>query len=481
MENIYCIKLDKHGSEPMYIQLADAIYNLIEQGAVKPEQKLPPIRRLAEALCINSSTVISAYKQLESKKAVYSRVGSGTYAALLKYSSEPVIEKGMQALRRSRADIAGKINFAGGSPPELFPADEFKQALNEVLDRDKGKAFGMSDLQGFLPLRKIIAEKLKNRGIRTLPDRIQIISGAQQGIDIVARALLKQSDVVFVERPTYYGAVGAILSRGARIIEIDISNDGIDIDKLEYLLKLYHPKFIYVMPEFQTPTGISYSIEKKRKLLELANSSGVYIVEEDNLSDFNYSSQNIVPLKALDYRGRVIYIKSFSKVLSSGLRLGYMVLPRVISEAAVCAKYASDISTSAFLQRAFDIFLRNGCLDTHILKMRSIFSEKYAIMFRELSVKLDRYIDFSEPKGGLSFWAELKGNFGFSSEQLCSRLSDDGVLALPDNIYYFGDESNDTVYDKKKYLRLSFACISADDISRGVDIIAKALSEENTV
>ena len=179
-----------------------------------------------------------------------------------------------------------------------------------MLDREKGGAFRYMDSMGYAPLREQLCRYLMNYGIKTSPENVQIISGAQQGIDIISKAMLRYGDVVFVEKPTFYGAAGAFLSRGGKLIEIPLEEDGMDMVILENFLKLYHPRFIYMMAYYQTPTGISYSMEKKRRLLELAEKYDTYIIEEDDFYDFHYDKEPIVPLKALDYKNRVIYIQN---------------------------------------------------------------------------------------------------------------------------------------------------------------------------
>lgn len=470
---LFDLKLKKNSDEPLYLQLADKITELIESGDFPSDYKLPAIRTLSHELEVNNSTVINCYKYLENKKIVYSKIGSGTYVAPLNINSvpEPVIkqQKSINIIGKTISPFA--INFAKSSvSPELFPVKKFKMLFNEVLDRDKGNAFSFQDTQGYLPLRKSLADNLEKYGIRTNYDRIQIISGAQQGIDIITKAMLSFGDIVFVEKPTYYGAVGAMASRGARIIEIPMLSDGIDIKTLEIMFNLYHPKFIYVMPNYQTPTCLSYSIEKKRKLLELAYKNNIYIVEEDNLSDFNYSNSPVKTLKSIDYKNKVIYIKSFSKILMPGLRLGFMILPKLILDEVISAKYATDISTSSFIQRAFNLFIDNGDWDNHILYMKSIFSKKYKLTSSEIRKNLSKYTSYIEPNGGLSFYLKLKSK-KLTAEELCSRLAEKNVILAPSSIYYLNDNL------EEQCIRLSFSNVSDEEIIKGISITANEFKE----
>ncbi len=473
---LFDIELDKNDGEALYIQLACKIMQLIESGKIPPDFKLPSIRLLSQRLGVNNITVINCYKYLENRKIVYSQKGSGTYAASIGINSVSELDvrqqRSINMLEKTKS--ASAINFAESSvSSDLFPVKKFKVFFNEVLDRDKGNAFSLQDIQGYPPLREVIAENLEKYKIKTSPDKIQIISGAQQGIDIIAKAMLSFGDEVFVERPTYYGAVDAILSRGAKIIDIPMLSDGIDIEALEHMLNLYHPRFIYVMPNYQTPTCISYSQEKKRKILNLAYKNNIYIVEEDNLSDFNYSGTAVSTLKSFDYKNKVIYIKSFSKILMPGLRLGFMVLPKPILENVVSAKYSTDISTSSFIQRAFKLFIDNGDWDKHILYMRNIFGKKYSLTSSEIKKNLSKYTSYIEPYGGLSFYLKLK-NKNLTSEELCLRLAEKNVILAPSSIYYLSDEF------AQQCIRLSFSNVSDESIVKGIKIISEELKLAQT-
>lgn len=466
------IKLDKTLTLPLYRQLAESLLNLMEQGELTPNTKLPPIRTLAAMLNVNSVTVINAYKYLESKKAVYSHIGSGTFVAEPELNENEPVERNLLSRRNlDLTNVENCINFADTSVSvDLFPVESFKQFFNTVLDRDRGNAFSYQDSMGYEPLRESIARMLENSGIKTIAERIQIISGAQQGLDIISKAMLSVNDIVFTEKPTYYGALGAIFSRGAQALEIPIENDGIDIAALKNLLKIYSPKFIYIMPRCQTPTGISYSLKKKRELLELAYSNNFYIVEEDNMGDFIYTSEQSVPLKALDYRNRVIYIKSFSKILMPGLRIGYMVLPKAISQAVASAKYSTDISTSGFIQRAFELYLNSGGHYAHIDRMCSIFKAKYSLITSLIDEKLSPYFTYNKTDGGLTLWLRLKSD-AVSADGLYSALSKRGVLIMPGNLFTTNDD------EVKRHIRISYANVSDEEITEGINTMAEVCKQ----
>ena len=469
------IRLDKQSKTPLYQQLADSLLLLIEQGELEAGTKLPPIRRLALMLDVNNVTVINAYKYLESKKAVYSHVGSGTFVADPDLNrNKPITKTLLTKKNLGEINYGNYINFADTSvSADLFPVDRFKQCFDAVLERDKGAAFSYQSSMGYEPLREAMAVTLEESGIKTSSERIQIISGAQQGLDIISKAMLKTNDIVFTEKPTYYGALGAIFSRGAQAVEIPLDEDGINLYVLQRLLKIYTPKFIYVMPCYQTPTGICYSLKKKRELLELAYRHNFYIVEEDNMGDFSYTEEKPVPLKALDYRNKVIYIKSFSKILMPGLRIGCTVLPKAVLQAVDSAKYSSDISTSGFIQRAFELYLKSGDHHIHTERMRSVFGKKYKLITDLADKKLSKYFDFQKSRGGLTLWLRSK-NSAVSSDALYTALIGGGVLITPGSLFTSEDE------DIMRHIRISFANVTDADIAKGIDIIADVCSTMNT-
>ncbi len=467
MEYFNAIILDKYNKTPIYQQLGDSIHELIEKGILQPNYRLPSIRIMAEKLNINNVTVVNAYRYLENKKVVYSQIGSGTYVSPLpiKDLPEPINPNINKFNKNNNYNLENALNFATTSTSEeLFPVDEFKQIFNEILERDKGYAFKYQESEGYTSLRKSICKYLSHYSINSSYEKIQIISGAQQGIDILSKAILKSGDIVFVEKPTYYGAVGAFQSRGANIIEIPLENDGMNMDLLESYMKLYLPKLIYVMTYYQTPTSISYSLEKKRKLLQIAEKYNSYIIEEDNLSDFNYSNTENVSLKALDYKNRVIYIKSFSKILMPGLRLGFIILPQKILQQVSLAKQNSDISTSGFIQRAFDLYLQKGLWIEHKKRICNIYKKRY----QETIKCVDKYLDvkYTPPNGGLTLW--LKFHESINIEYFCNKLLEQKVILSPGALFSLSNE-------QIPYVRLSFASVRKEDISKGIKIMGDIL------
>ncbi|CCQ98253.1 Transcriptional regulator, GntR family with aminotransferase domain [[Clostridium] ultunense Esp] len=467
--------IDKNLNTPLYIQLYENIRNLIEEDNFKEGEKLPSIRSLADKLDVNNITVVNAYKLLEQEGYVYSIKGSGTYVRKTGYNMDiSYMEDGDIELMIGGVLPISKnsINFASVSPtPEIFPIEEFKQALIEVLNRDKGSAFVYPEINGYEPFRESITSFLhENYNMTVDKEQIQVISGGQQGIDIITKTLISQGDCIFVENPTYSGAIAAFQSRGAKIMGVPMLEDGLDLDTFYKYIKRYRPKFLYMMTNYQSPTTYSYSEEKKKKLIELSKKYNFYIIEDDFLTDLNYDNSKKTPLKSMDDLDQVIYIKSFSKIFMPGVRIGFMTVPQKLFKDIIRAKHTTDISSSGFLQRAFDLYLRKGYWKKHIETIKKVYTEKYNTMVEELD-RLKKYdINFIKPNGGLSIWVKLPKEI--DSIDLYNECVENNVALVPGKIFFI----DDSIYSN--YIRLSFGAVSNEEIVQGIKIVENYLRKK---
>ncbi len=464
MRKIEDIKLDKDSGEYLYVQLYKAIKEMISDGDIEVNFKLPTIRKLAKELEVNNVTIVNAYNLLEKQGYVYKRVGSGTFANDMSNSGVLKFESEEELLREQDSDM---INFAITAPPEnLFPIEDIKLAINKVLDRDKGMAFSYQQSQGYYPLRKSIKNYLSEYDIDTSEDDIQIISGAQQGIDILSKALIDYGDVVFTENPTYSGALAVFKSRSARTISIDIESDGLDMIDLENKLRSFKPKFIYTMPIFQNPTGYSYSMAKKQRLLELAKKHDFYIIEDDYLSDISFDGEHNVTLKSLDCDDRVIYIKSFSKISMPGLRLAFLVIPKTLYNDVLSAKHISDISTSGIIQRAFEIYLTGEGWSKNLKHISDIYKDRFNTMIRCVKEYMPKAIRYELPKGGLNFWFTLPN--GYSANEFYKSCLDENISISPGSVFNIDKSDNE-------HFRLSVASLNVSEIEIGMKKFSEVL------
>ncbi|MCG8641916.1 MAG: PLP-dependent aminotransferase family protein, partial [Desulfobacterales bacterium] len=458
------IQLSKTIGQHLYIQLYQQLKEMISSGELVENTKLPPIRQMAKLLDVNNVTVVNAYKLLEEDELVIKRVGSGTYVApmLATIEREEMFgDEELQLMNQGQLTVKrNMISFATTSPdPDLFPILEVKKAINQILDRDGGVVFGYQASLGYHPLREAFQVYLAERQIFCQAKNIQVVSGAQQGIDILAKALLNHGDVVFSEEPTYTGAISAFKSRGAQIVSIPIREDGIDLEILEARLHEYQAKFLYIMTSFQNPTGYSYTIEKKVKLLELSQKYDFLIVEDDCLSELYFSDKPPQPIKVLDEDENVIYIKSFSKIFLPGFRIAFMLLPDSIIGQMMAAKHASDISSSGLIQRTFDLLLRKRLWEKHLEEMRQTYAKKYQLFLKLLQKFIPQEISYTVPTGGLNFWLSLPP--GLSANRLYKKCLSEGVIFVPGSVFFPDGRSNSC-------FRLSIASIEEDEMIKGL-------------
>lgn len=463
------IVIDRNKETPIYLQLYSQLKRFIENGSLPPGYKLPTIRSMAKELGVNIITVVNAYRLLEENGYVYTKVGSGTYVCEGIQRDRDLMEDIELSEHREIPIKKGTINFASSSlNPELFPVDEFAELINRVLKRDRGYAFEYQDSRGYKPLRESIFNFVRLYGIETGVENIQVISGGQQGIDVVSKALINFGDTIIVERPTYSWALASFQSRGADILEVELNGDGIDIEDLEDKLKKFKPKFIYVMPNFHNPTGILYSDEKKEKLIELAEKYETYLLEDDFAIELSFTETDTFPLKAFDKYDRVIYLKSFSKVHMPGLRLGFIIAPEKLVSSFLRAKYVTDLTTSGLMQRAFDLYLRENIWKKHIDEVKGVMRERFEKM-KEGLTRLESYFEFDIPKGGFYYWVKLKGNW--KAVDFYQKCLERGLLVVPGDMF-FGIRKEDN------FLRLSFASCDVREIEKGIEILRQVLREE---
>ncbi|MBS4536262.1 PLP-dependent aminotransferase family protein [Clostridium sp. D2Q-14] len=451
MDKLHDITLDKKIRKPLYVQLYNKIKEKIKNNSLQNNTKLPSIRELSDLLNVNSSTIVNAYKLLEEEDYIYKKIGSGTYVKKINSFNREDDNKLSLNIAYDFTNITSNSN--------LFPIKDFKKLMNRVIDRDGGVAFDYQDSIGYLPLRKAIMNYLEEFNIRTTLESIQIISGAQQGIDIISKTLIDYGDTVITESPTYSGSLYSFKSRTAKILEIPVDRSGIDIIKLEQKIKTFKPKLIYVMPNYQNPTGFSYSQDVKKSILKLADIYDTYIIEDDYISDIVFNNKRLASLKSMDKNNRVIYLKSFSKTFMPGIRLGFAILPISLQQKFLLGKQFSDIHTSGFIQRVFELFLSEGIWKKHIDNISEIYNNKYQLakkyILKYKPIDLRYYI----PSGGLNFWFSLPD--GYSSRKLEDYLKEHKILISSGSRFY--NDNQDT-----EYFRINIASIDIVNLEKGI-------------
>jgi len=330
---------------------------------LKPGSKLPSIRHLSQMFGCSNSTVIKAYSELEKNHIIYSVPKSGYF--VIKRS------KGTDTTTKKIIDMASAVPST-----EVLPYLEFQHCLNEAIDLYKEDLFSYSSPQGLLSLRKVLVKHLQNYQVFTSDEDIFITAGAQQALDILTRIPFPNGkNNVLVEQPTYHGILKSLQLNNIEAIGIERSDSGIDFIELERIFRTGNIKFFYTIPRFHNPIGTSYTIDEKKKILDLAQKYNVYIVEDDYLADLELDSR-VDPIYSYDVNSRVIYLKSFSKILLPGLRLSIIVLPSLLKNTFKEFKRYTDLNTSIISQGALEVYLKSGMFDSHVSMINDYYRYK---------------------------------------------------------------------------------------------------------
>lgn len=463
--------IEFHTGKPKYMQIVSHIIGLINRGKISEKEKLPSIRDYRDILNVNKGTVVTAYDKLCEYGYAFQKVGSGTYIKMGNINNK-FKKNYSNIIKTLNNEDNSYIDFVGDSVQKsFFPIDNFKDALNDVIDRDGATAFLYKDSNGFEKLRKTIIEILWDNKYDY--DDLLIISGAQQGIDLVSRAIINARDSVVVEKPTYTGALNVFNWRKADIIDISINEGGIDVEAFEKFLMKNSIKCFYTMGSFQNPTGLSYDLESKKRIIELSNIYDFYILEDDYISELSYDDNfDNSTFKSLDKYDKVIYLKSFSKTFLPGVRLGYILVPKELKEMILNYKINTDITTSSIMQRSLELYIRYGWWKTHIDKLKYEYSKRYKIIIEVLKKELWKELEFVEPKGGLSIYLKLK--IDMDSIELFKKCLEKGLVITP-GVFFYKDYK-----DGLRYFKIGFAKVSDEELSKGLEIL-KIVLEGNRI
>jgi 2-aminoadipate transaminase len=327
------------------------------------------------------------------------KMGSSVIRELLKLTEQPDI-----------------ISFGGGLPaPDVFPLKEFKDACNYVLDNFGAQALQYGTTEGYRPLREMIARHTERYSVKVTPENILITSGSQQALDFIGRLFLNRGDYIVVESPSYLGALQAWNAYGAQYISVPMDENGMIVDELEKALRI-GPKFIYVLPNFQNPSGATLSLERRHRIVELADKYGVPIVEDDPYGQLRYEGEHLPSLVYLDsqfrgdvgaYTGNVIYLSTFSKLLAPGIRMAWVVAPEQVIKKLVHTKQAADLHTATFNQMVTYEVGKGGFLDEHVKVIRAVYKERRDVMLETMEEIWPVGTNWTKPQGGMFLWGML--------------------------------------------------------------------------
>ncbi|MBV6391039.1 MAG: LL-diaminopimelate aminotransferase [Anaerolineales bacterium] len=478
------IPLDPQSRIPLYQQIESHIRGSILSGSLPADTRLPASRQLARDLGVNRATVENAYSSLEAGGLVFSRMGSGTYVlpvfSLSEFpkrdmnSSMPLWQTALQQNMDNSMDEGdeapdpGLISFASGiSDARQFPVEEFRKVLQNVMRRDRIDALEYGERRGYAPLRKGIAQILASQGLQAHPENILITAGSQQAIFLASQILLKPGDVVLVEDPTYSAAIDLFRALGFQIVGIPVDGQGMQVERLETILQLHHPKLIYTMPNFHNPTGTCLSSPRRRQLIVLAERYNVPILEDDFVGDLRYEGHAQPSLKSLDSGGQVIYVGTFSKMLMPGLRVGFIVADGPVYDSLLNFKRLSDLATSTLIQRALESYMTVGRYQTYLHRSRQVFRQRRDAMVNAIRRHFPKGGSFEIPKGGLFIWLKLPNRL--SSNDLLGIACKEGAAFSPGSSFFIDGKSGDD------WMRLNFASQPVEDIEEGIKRLGAAI------
>ncbi len=365
----------------------------------------------------------------------------------------------------------GVISLAGGFPaPELFPIEEFKKACSLTLDEMGKSCLQYDTTEGYEPLRKYVAEvQMKNRGVVTTADDILITSGSQQGLDLVGKLFLDKDDIIICESPTYIGAINAFNPNMPKYVQIAMDDDGMKMDELEKALE-ENPKakFIYTIPDFQNPTGLTLSLERRIKMLELAEKYNTPILEDSPYINLRFEGESLPSIKSFDKKGLVIHLGSFSKIFAPGLRIGWVNADAKILSKVNTLKQGADLQSSSISQRELYKLTQIYDFDAHIKKINALYSKRRNIMFEEMEKVFPSTVTYTKPKGGFFVWVTLPENI--DTLDLLNAAMEEMVSFVPGFTMYADNP-------EKNKMRLNFASMDEDKMIEGIKRIGRLISK----
>jgi 2-aminoadipate transaminase len=375
------------------------------------------------------------------------------------------------------------ISFAGGLPaPELFPVEEIREAVETVLTSRGAQALQYSTTEGYPPLRDMLVRHMKRYGIVVDIDNVLITSGSQQALDLIGKILINPGDKILTEHPTYLGAIQAFTMYGADYVTVPIDDDGVIPESLEVGLRA-GPKFMYLLPNFQNPTGVTISAARRRELVLLADRYGIPIIEDDPYGQLRYEGDHIKPLVVIDaeclecqhngkYRGNVIYMSTFSKTLAPGLRLGWIVAPKEVIYRLVQAKQGTDLHTSSFDQMVAYEVGRGGFIDRHVQRIREVYGNRRRIMLEALAKAFpdpSAGVRWTRPQGGLFLWIELPD--WMDAVELLKAAVKEKVAFVPGAPFYPVGGGHNT-------MRLNFSYGTEAMIEEGIARLGRVVNQQ---
>lgn len=360
------------------------------------------------------------------------------------------------------------ISFAAGNPaPEAFPVDEIDRISKEIFAQDPILALQYSITEGYPKLREQLKAWMQREG-NFDPERDELIitSGAQQANELTAKVLCDEGDTLVCEAPSFIGSLNAFKSYNVDLHGVTLDEDGINIEELEKVLKEKNVRLIYLIPNFQNPTGRTTSLEKRKQVYELAKKYGAVILEDNPYGDLRFAGENVKSIKSLDKDGIVVYSGTFSKVLAPGIRVGYVSGPKEIIQKIIVCKQVSDVHTNIWAQVLASKFLEQCNMDQHLITLRAIYKHKCNLMISEMEKNFSSKIKFEKPEGGLFIWCTLPEDCDMMA--FCNKAVQEYKVALVPGTAFMVNET-----DKTTSFRMNFSTPTDEQLVKGCEMLGK--------
>ena len=362
------------------------------------------------------------------------------------------------------------ISFAGGLPaPELFPIEEMKKVAVKVLEDMGEEALQYSTTEGYNPLRKQIASRMKKFGIETSAEEILITSGSQQGLDFSGKIFLNPDDVVIVESPSYLGAINAFKAYECKFVEVPTDENGMIMEELDRILnETENVKFIYVIPDFQNPTGKTWPVERRKEFIKLANKYDVPVVEDNPYGELRFEGEIPPSIKSFDTEGRVIFLGTFSKTFTPGLRMGWVNARDELLNKYIMVKQGADLQTNSMTQRELSVFLDMYDLDAHIEKIKDVYRSRRDTMMSAMKEYFPEVVQYTYPKGGLFTWVVFPEHI--NARELMAEAIKRNVACVPGGSFFPNGGHENTI-------RVNYSNMPEDKIVEGIKRLSEVIKE----
>lgn len=364
------------------------------------------------------------------------------------------------------------ISFAAGNPSTLsFPVEKMKNISEEIFLCRSSEALQYSITEGYTPLRNQVTSRLKDRfSIGSDHDEVIITTGGQQGIDLTAKVLCNEGDTIICENPSFIGALNAFRSYNTNLVGIELENDGMNLNQLEDALKTNkNVRLIYVIPTFQNPSGITTSLEKRKGILALAKKYDVIVLEDNPYGELRFAGEEIPTIKSMDTDNRVLYCSSFSKILSAGMRVGFLCGPKEIVQKVVVAKQVNDVHTNIFFQMLASSFIDIYGLDEHISFIKELYKQKCGLMLNQMDEMFDKKIKYTRPEGGLFLWVTMPHG---DTDELARIAVANNVAVVP------GSTFCPVQGEKSSSFRMNYSTPSDEQIIEGIGRLAAIVNRQ---